>query len=404
MSDAVQITSQSGKLFSVRNIRLATGLVLFVFVTLHLCNHALGLISLEAMEAMRDWRVAITRSWPGSIILLTSALAHSVLGLEKILSRRIGAMSMRGIAQIVTGIAIPILLARHIIGTRIAHEAFSINDNYEYALWAMWPTEAVLQGLLITLVWMHGTIGLYMWIRFKTWFKPLQGLLLATAVLVPALGFLGFAGAGRRFQAQNSFPNPFNADQAASIVSWMEASVWLAVVLIGGVAVIKVVQWSRFKLKPKVRVTYNGSVNAEAPEGYTLLEISQAAQIPHASVCGGLARCSTCRVQVVSGADTLAPPDILEARTLRRAGIVDTTVRLACQLRPRGHISVIPLVPAQRTRGRTRGDDYDRGIEKTVTLMFVDIRGFTKFSEGRLPYDIVHVLNQYVGAMSDFHL
>jgi adenylate cyclase len=33
--------------------------------------------------------------------------------------------------------------------------------------------------------------------------------------------------------------------------------------------------------------------------------------------------------------------------------------------------------------------------------MFVDIRGFTRFSDGRLPYDIVFILNQYLGRMSD---
>jgi adenylate cyclase len=31
--------------------------------------------------------------------------------------------------------------------------------------------------------------------------------------------------------------------------------------------------------------------------------------------------------------------------------------------------------------------------------MFVDIRGFTALSEGRLPYDVVFVLNRYFAAM-----
>ena len=39
----------------VRQLRLTTGLILFTFVTTHLLNHALGLISLDAMEAGRWW-------------------------------------------------------------------------------------------------------------------------------------------------------------------------------------------------------------------------------------------------------------------------------------------------------------------------------------------------------------
>ncbi len=35
---------------SLRQIRLATGLVLYVYVTLHFANHTLGNISVEAME------------------------------------------------------------------------------------------------------------------------------------------------------------------------------------------------------------------------------------------------------------------------------------------------------------------------------------------------------------------
>ena len=36
---------------SVRQIRITTGLVLFVYATLHFANHALGNISIGAMEA-----------------------------------------------------------------------------------------------------------------------------------------------------------------------------------------------------------------------------------------------------------------------------------------------------------------------------------------------------------------
>ena len=49
-----------------QRLRLASGLVLFVFVATHLANHALGLVGIDAMLAMQDVRKAVTRTWIGS--------------------------------------------------------------------------------------------------------------------------------------------------------------------------------------------------------------------------------------------------------------------------------------------------------------------------------------------------
>jgi adenylate cyclase len=59
---------------TLRNTRLVSGLILFAFVATHLANHALGLISIETMEAMRDVRVAVNRSLPGTVILMLAAI------------------------------------------------------------------------------------------------------------------------------------------------------------------------------------------------------------------------------------------------------------------------------------------------------------------------------------------
>jgi adenylate cyclase len=39
------------------------------------------------------------------------------------------------------------------------------------------------------------------------------------------------------------------------------------------------------------------------------------------------------------------------------------------------------------------------GEEKQIAVMFADIRGFTKFSETALPYDVIYVLNSYFARM-----
>ena len=45
----------------------------------------------------------------------------------------------------------------------------------------------------------------------------------------------------------------------------------------------------------------------------TILDASLAAGIPHCHVCGGNARCSTCRVLVLEGVDHLTPPNQKES-------------------------------------------------------------------------------------------
>jgi adenylate cyclase len=97
----------------------------------------------------------------------------------------------------------------------------------------------------------------------------------------------------------------------------------------------------------------------------------------------------------------LNPPGPDEQRALERAGINAPDIRLACQVRPLADLSVVTLVPAARAVRTSSLDRYQTGVERNVTIMFVDIRGFTRFSEGRMPYDIVFILNQYLGRMSD---
>ena len=40
-----------------------------------------------------------------------------------------------------------------------------------------------------------------------------------------------------------------------------------------------------------------------------------------------------------------------------------------------------------------------QGIEHEIAVLFADLRAFTRMAEGRLPYDVVFVLNQYFKAM-----
>src|SRR4051794_1655647 len=60
----------------IQRLRLASGLVLFTYVTSHLLNHALGMIGLDAAEAGRLWFTAFWR-WPlTTLVLYTSLTVH----------------------------------------------------------------------------------------------------------------------------------------------------------------------------------------------------------------------------------------------------------------------------------------------------------------------------------------
>ena len=124
--------------------------------------------------------------------------------------------------------------------------------------------------------------------------------------------------------------------------------------------------------------------------------------MPHASVCGGRARCSTCRVRVVSNRGELPRPSGREAFVLKRVGAgADPAIRLACQLRPQHDVAVIPVLPphigAEFVRNRGR---INIGEERYVVSMFVDMRGSTRLAEERLPFDIVFLINRFVEAAS----
>ncbi len=75
-------------------------------------------------------------------------------------------------------------------------------------------------------------------------------------------------------------------------------------------------------------------------------------------------------------------------------------IRLACQVRPTHDLAVVPLLPASAgpAEGQVRINP-GHGIEREVAVLFADLRAFTRMAEGRLPYDVVFVLNQYFKAM-----
>jgi adenylate cyclase len=143
-----------------------------------------------------------------------------------------------------------------------------------------------------------------------------------------------------------------------------------------------------------------GNHTVDLLPGATLLESIRAAGIPHASICGGRGRCSTCRVRVGEGAEHLPPPDEAEKKVLARV-TESPSVRLACQIRPVTNIHVDALVLGHAAPSEAMPkSEYQQGKELVVAIMFVDLRASTKLCEGRLPFDVLFVLNQFFAELA----
>jgi adenylate cyclase len=397
----------------IRRLRLFSGLVMLAYVAMHLLNHAVGLVSLEAMEDVLWYIFRIWSNRPAQALLYGGFLVHYTLALWALWQRRSLRLRVSELSQIILGFAIPILLARHVVGTRIADNFFHTDTGYyAYLLWLYFvrvPEYAYLQMLVLVVAWAHAMIGLHFWLRVRPWYARLQPAALVIAVLVPVLSLLGTIEAGRQVIALAADPNWTREAFARMTLPSPETRRALEAIIdglswfFGGVvAAVLLARFIRYVWRRRhglVRIGYPDGRFVEVTPGTSVLEASRIAGIPHASVCGGRGRCSTCRVRVRAELDSLDPPDAVEQRVLRRIGATQN-VRLACQLRPRGRVEVTPLLPpfAAAADGRRRVD-FAQGSEREIAILFADIRGFTALSEGRLPYDVVFVLNRYFAAM-----
>jgi len=390
----------------VRRLRLAASFVLLTYLALHLGNHALGLVSLDTMEAGRWWFTALWRSTLGTLALYGAFTVHGVLALWLLYRRGSLRMPAWEVVQYGLGLALPALLAIHVVATRIAWWRVGADDPYArivLGLWVVGPPRGMWQATTLAIAWLHGCIGLHYWLRFRPWYPRAAPWLLGVALLLPALALLGFVSAGREVAAlarapgwvetllrETHAPRPAEATMLVAIrQSFLNA--YLAALV--GVLVARGIRRIA-RGRAAVRVTYPHGRVVAAPRGLTILEASRLGGIPHASVCGGRGRCSTCRVRVVNGLADLSLPHEAERRVLARVGAAPD-VRLACQTRPVSDIAVLPLVVPSIEPGDAMTPDARQGRERELAVLFADLRGFTRMAENKLPYDVVFVLNRY---------
>lgn len=393
----------------IGRLRLASGIALFAYVLTHLLNHALGLVSLPVLEQGRVAFLWLWRNPIGTTILYGSLLIHFLLALWAVYRRRrLLRMPAVEAAQLLLGLCVVPLLTEHVLGTRVVAELYGSVDSYRYVLLVLWlaaPVKGATQALALIVAWIHGCIGLYFNLRLKPWYPRWVAVLYAIALLVPILALIGFLDGGREVlrlaESQDWLVGAWSAarlpdrEAAAELVAWRDR-IWIG--FAACLALTLALRQLRFTLERRrgmATLTYPDGRRVVIAPGLSVLETSQLHGIPHASVCGGRGRCSTCRFRAGRGADRLAPPSPEEAKVLKRVGAAPD-VRLACQTRPSHDLDVTPLLPASATaRDGFRRPSFHQGQEQEIAILFVDIRKFTRLAEKRLPYDIVFILNRY---------
>lgn len=377
---------------SVRSLRWCSGWVLWVYVLLHLLNHAVGLVSLASAEAMRSAVHGLWHTAVGTGLLYGALLVHAGLALLAVAQRRTWRMPWSEAVRLACGLALPLLMAGHFAGTRWASSAWEVATGYERVLASLWnPSSMALQLALLVVAWLHGCLGLHFAWRARAAWQRHQPMLLTAAVLLPVLAALGLLAMGREMGAAQMALPASSAQIAHSVQSVKLGLRWGWVVLLVLALLLPgwVRQWRQRRHGVAHIQLHYPAHSVQVPVGWSVLEASRAHGIAHLARCGGRARCSTCRVRVHSVGAPLPAPSRDERATLARVH-APADVRLACQLRPRSDVHVTPLFHA-----RTTTPVAAQGREQEVVVLFVDLRQWSALSERQWPVDLSWVLEHY---------
>ena len=401
----------------VRRSRTISGCILFFYVFTHLLNHSLGLISLDTME---QGRAIFLRFWRHDVLfyVLYGALSiHFLLGVYALARRRSFRMSRKEWIRNSCAVLIPFFLASHLSITLWGSRFLGLNDSYAFMIISTYifdPFGYIILGLMLMLVWTHGSIGIIGLIEFREFYSKLRGLFQGLILGLPLIAYGGYIRASIELsEASQSNPitilelisnSNFTAEIGEKIVSLSDLLQFLVYPILLSLFVafyfIRNLLEKRFN---SIQVQYTDGTNINVSRGSSLLEASHKAGRYHESVCGGRGRCTTCRVRVTSRLEELPRPNKIEQSVINRLNF-DQSLRLACQLRPETDIEINPLIKLvnhDKQNLRFSNQENLSGIEKETVIMFCDLRGFTRLSDGKMPFDVVFILNKYFKLVTD---
>lgn len=406
--------NQIGKALGGRRIRLVSGIVLFAYVTTHLFNHAMGNISVDAMESGVMWFEWMWRNPVSLTALYASLLAHGALGFVALYQRRSFRYKAMEMSQLALGLLIPLVLLIHIVSIRFALTLHGTHKTYAQELFQFWVTApylGILQALLLIVAWVHGCIGIYFWLRLERWFTtPWRMVMLAFAVAIPLLALLGFYQGGRTVTAlaqQHEWRDAHatslevgTREERQQLLTIRYALLATYLAIFAGVLAARFWRSASERRRGLVSLTYPDRTTLRVPKGLSILEASTLYEMPHAGFCGGRGRCGTCRVTIVSGGENVPPPSAIESKLLARIRASSPNIRLACQVRPTGDVAFVPMLPphvgSSFVLGRRRPQ---AGQARDVVCMFVEMRDISAHDRGHgKVLDLVFLANRFLDA------
>jgi len=365
----------------IRTLNIVSGLTLFLFITTHLLNVSLGIISIDVMEASRPYFFAIWTNFPIEIVLLLALFVHPILGLRALYLRNTLRMSNQDKIQLLSSLLIIPLLIPHIVAIKAGENLLGMEATFTGFLTIMWvdlPLEGLRQVLLLIVAWVHGCIGLLTWIGLKRWWKPIAAYVYPLAVAIPTFALLGFVEAGRdvverqtaqiKSSAERTYysgaysVNPLNQTDKKGLVNTLASASYQTkeaddvniseekfkqlslvigkqekLLIYGYLIILALVFTARYlrlrRRKEWVELHYASGEIIKAEVGPTLLEIAILNDLPHANMCHGKGRCGTCRVRILQSTSELTLADKLEQAMLDKLSS-DSQTRLACQAAP----------------------------------------------------------------------
>ncbi|AFM12631.1 adenylate/guanylate cyclase domain-containing protein [Turneriella parva] len=391
-------------------IRFFASLVLVFYTATHFMNHALGLVSLEALEEGRKVFLAFWRNTVFQFLFPVALFLHAQSSLWRLMFRQAWHFSRTEKIKIYTGLAIPFILLMHLAGTRAQWWLFGYNDTYSYYLMQNVKDGGIWFVVVMSLiVWVHAWYGATATLDLKPWFARYRTAFLVLWIALPTLGLAGVLAAATeitRRAASADWVQQILANHGGDEKEVLRVKMLVYALLVGAYLLLMAALWAMRRLvnhragsKATINVQYADGPAVKTASGTSLLEVSLLNGIEHAHVCGGNGRCSTCRVRVLTGLTNISRAESSEQSLLNRIG-AEGDVRLACQARVTGDVKIAPLIGlGESVANAMRRKPEADGIEREVVVFFSDLKGFTSFSESRLPYDVVFVLNQYFRSM-----
>ena len=179
--------------FTLRRLRLLSGIVMFAYIAIHLLNHGLGIISLALAERGLSFEMAFWRTPIMTLLLYGAVAIHFALALWTLYSRLSWRLPWVEVLRLASGFSFPLLLINHAVTTRLGDALFGIKPSYALIIANL--LAAGRQGMQLALLapgWLHGCLGLWITLRRFRAMQRIKPLLVALVILIPSLAAAGF--------------------------------------------------------------------------------------------------------------------------------------------------------------------------------------------------------------------